>query len=92
MENKGKYMVELGGTKKMFDQCPRSKLKDKVKEAFNLQESFQLQVYDDDFKEWADVTDAETLPLKSRLKVKIGKKRFCTNSTRIKPHLLSRID
>ena len=42
-------MVELGGTKKIFDQCPRSQLTNKVKEAFNLQESFQLQVYDGDF-------------------------------------------
>ena len=72
-------MVELGGTKKMFDQCPRSQLKNKVKEAFNLQESFLLQVYDDDFKEWADVTDVETLPSKCKLNVKIGKKRCCAN-------------
>ena len=79
-------MVELWGTKKIFDQCPRAQLKDKVKEAFNLQGSFQLQVYDGDFGEWADVTDVETLPSKCKLKVKTGKKSFCGNG-----ELISRI-
>ena len=91
MENKGKYIVELGETKKIFAQCPRSQLKDKVKEAFSLRGSFQLQVYDNDFEEWADVTDVETLPSKCKLKVKIGKKRFCINRKRMKLHLLRRI-
>ena len=90
MENKGKYMVELGETTKMFDQCPRSQLKDKVKEAFNLQGSFQLQVYDKDFKKWADVTDVGTLPSICNLKVKIGKKRFRANGRRLS--LLNGID
>ena len=78
--SKGKYMVELGKTNKIFDQCLRTlQLKDKVKEAFNIQGSFQLQIYDEDFNKWADVTDVETLPPKCQLKVNIGKKRFRAN-------------
>ena len=73
----GKFLVQVGDAKKIIsDQYPFTQLKDKVKEAFNLQGSFRLQVYDDDFEEWADVTDIETLPSKCKLKVKRGKKRF----------------
>ena len=79
MGDEGKYMVELGKTKKIFEQCRRTQLKDKVKEAFDIQGSFQLQSYDKDFNEWGDVTDVETLPPKCQLKVRIGKKRFCAN-------------
>ena len=77
MEYKGKYtyMVELGETKKVF-VCPPTQLKDKVKEEFKIQESFQLQVHVDDFGEWADVTDFETLPSTCKVKVKTGEKIF----------------
>ena len=71
---KGKYRVELEEATKIFDKCPPTQLKNKVRKAFKIQTSFKLQVYDDDFKEWADVTDYKTLPPTCKLKVKTGKK------------------
>ena len=68
-EEKGKYLVQLS---KIFNQCPPTELPDKVREAFKIKESFQLQIFDKEFEEWADVTDFKTLPLKCKLKVVTG--------------------
>ena len=74
---KGKYMVELEKMKKIF-VCQPTQLKDYVKESFRLQKSFHLQMYDEDFGEWADVTDFGALPSRCKLKVKKGKKTVCS--------------
>ena len=65
-----KFLVELGKTKKLFN-CPSSLLMDKVRDAFKIRQSFQLQVFDKDFKQWADVTDIENLPTLSELRVQV---------------------
>ena len=69
-----KYKVEFEKIIKRFT-CKPNELERKVKDAFKIQQSFQLQVYDDDFEEWVGVTDSdiEQLPTLSKLKVEISK-------------------
>ena len=67
-----KYLIEHGIIKKVF-VCQQNQLKDMVKKAFKIQGSFQFHVYDEDFKEWAAVTNIGHLPAISRLKVLVGK-------------------
>ena len=67
-----KFLVEFGETKKVFI-CLPSQLIDKVREAFKLGQPFQLQVYDEDYKVWADVTDIEKIPELPKLRVVVGK-------------------
>ena len=70
-----KYIVIFGETNYAIT-CEPNELERKVQETFKIEQPFQLQVYDDDFKEWVGVPDIKQLPALSKLKVVISK--YCT--------------
>ena len=43
MGNNGKYTIKVGEIRNIFEQCPRTQLKNKVKEVFKMQRLFYLQ-------------------------------------------------
>ena len=84
MEDK-KYLVEFGENNDIRFVCQPNELKEKVKEAFSIQEPFLLKVFDKDFKKWVGVPEIEKLPTLSELKVFRSKMLLllCNNYTRL---------
>ena len=66
------YFV-IFGRKKYTIPCPPHQLKNEIKNQFNIDEPFHLQVVDKDLKAWTEVTQIEALPTNSFIRVSIGK-------------------